>query len=374
MFITLDEDSLKLPELSLELIFAILLLLPVKSLIRFKSVCKSWLAMISDPQFAKKHLSLLTKDDTIDPWRIMIRYPYHDLKSCSLHSIFHEPYGYAVDLDFPLKRLRRDVVIVGSCDGLVCISFSEGQIDILYIWNPSTRESHILPSFGKGLNRGISYGFGYDSSNDDYKVVRVAFVNGPHEVKVYSLRTDSWRRIQDFPNDLIEYNCMESGQLVNGSLNWASANPSNHSWVITGFDLGEETYREIPQPDYGKKVFGLSVRALRGCLCAVCDFAFTIAEFWVMKEYGVKESWTKLVTIPYWRMQKPVCCSGPLWYLKDGRILVDFTGEFVLYDLAEHTFNHRPIYGIHDFHQAEIYLESLVSPNAFMKVPIDLNE
>ena len=38
MFITLDEDSLKLPELPLELIFAILLLLPVKSLIRFKSV------------------------------------------------------------------------------------------------------------------------------------------------------------------------------------------------------------------------------------------------------------------------------------------------------------------------------------------------
>ncbi|XP_057486039.1 F-box/kelch-repeat protein At3g23880-like [Actinidia eriantha] len=372
--ITLDEESFELPLLPPELIVEILLFLPVKSLIRFKSVCKSWQTMISKPQFAKKHLSLATKDDIINPWRIIIRYPYHDLKSCSLHSIFHEPQSYVVDLDYPLKRLRRDVRIVGSCDGLVCISFFENLIDIIYIWNPSTRETHILPSYGRGFNFSISYGFGYDSSNDDYKVVRVAFVNGPLEVKVYSLRTDSWRRIQDFPSNLINFHSTECGQLVNGSLNWAATHPTNQSWVIIALDLGQETYREIPQPNYGKELFGISVRALRGSLCVVCNDAFTSADLWVMKEYGVTDSWTKLVSIPYIFMQEPVLCSGPLWYLKDGGILVDFDGLFVLYDLVEHTIQHPLIYGIHDFHQAELYLESLVSPHAFMKVPIDLNE
>ncbi|GFY85211.1 hypothetical protein Acr_03g0019850 [Actinidia rufa] len=330
--------------------------------------------MISEPKFAKKHLNFLSKDETIKPWKIMIQSPYDYLKSCSLHSIFHKPYGYAVDLDYPLKSLRWGVRIVGSCDGLVCISFFKDLTDIIYIWNPSTRESHILPSLGKVINLGISYGFGYDSSNDDYKVVRGTFVNGPREVKVYSLRTDSWRRIQDFPSTLINFHSMESGQLVNGSLNWAATNPSIHSWVIPSLDLGKETYREIPQPNYGKEFTRLSVRALRGRLCVVCDDVCTFADLWVMEEYGMKESWTKLVSIPTWRMHRSLLSSGPWWYLKDDGILLNFSGKFVLYDLVEHTFKHPLIYGLHQFHQAEIYLESLVSPYTFMKVPIDRKE
>ncbi|KAI8528020.1 hypothetical protein RHMOL_Rhmol12G0118800 [Rhododendron molle] len=202
----------------------------------FRSVCESWRTIIHEPQFVKKHLSLATKDDNINNWGVITHYQYQDPKSCSLRSIFHEPYGRAVDLYYPFKNLQRGVGIVGSCDGLVCSYDIERTFDKFYIWNPSTRESLILPSFGEGANFGSSDGFGYDSSNDDYQVIRVAFVKAPLEVKVYSLKTDSWRRIEDFPNNLKMSQPMESSKLVNGSIHWSAANLSDNSWVIIALD------------------------------------------------------------------------------------------------------------------------------------------
>ncbi|XP_028058836.1 F-box/kelch-repeat protein At3g23880-like [Camellia sinensis] len=197
---------------------------------------------------------------------------YRSLKSCFLHLIVHEPYVNMVCLDYPSKTLLQDVGIGGSCDGMV---------------------------------------------------VRIGFANGSLEVKIYSLRTNSWKKIQDFPSNIIGFHSMDSGKLVNGSLNWVGTNPSNQSWV--------------------------------------------------MNEYGRKESWTKFVCMPYLPKKILVLFSQPLWYLKDGGMLVNCTGTLVLCDLIEHTFKQPVIYGVPYFHQVEVYVESLVSPNAFMKMPTDLN-
>jgi len=47
-----------------ELIIEILLRLPVKSLIRFKCVSKSWFCLISDPHFANSHFQLTAPTHT----------------------------------------------------------------------------------------------------------------------------------------------------------------------------------------------------------------------------------------------------------------------------------------------------------------------
>src|SRR3954466_4024546 len=44
--------------LPLELIIEILLKLPVKTLLRFRCVCKSWLSLISNNSFATSHFEL----------------------------------------------------------------------------------------------------------------------------------------------------------------------------------------------------------------------------------------------------------------------------------------------------------------------------
>lgn len=78
----------------------------------------------------------------------------------------------------------------------------------LVLRNPSTRESRELPEspieFPTCSHKCLSsvYGFGYDSFADDYKLVRVvtfATERFETEVKLYSLGTNSWKRIEDFP-------------------------------------------------------------------------------------------------------------------------------------------------------------------------------
>jgi F-box interacting protein len=79
------------------------------------------------------------------------------------------------------------------------------------LWNPSTREHqrlHVMPvEDPKGdvkPRRFTFYRFGYDPISDDYKVVTMGQSVGRNvffsaEVKVYSLKTNSWRGIKNTP-------------------------------------------------------------------------------------------------------------------------------------------------------------------------------
>ena len=62
------------PFLPVELVVEILSRLPVKSLLLFKSVCKSWKTLISDPKFAQTHIWNVIADPTITHQRIFF-YP-----------------------------------------------------------------------------------------------------------------------------------------------------------------------------------------------------------------------------------------------------------------------------------------------------------
>ncbi|XP_071687397.1 probable F-box protein At3g25550 [Rutidosis leptorrhynchoides] len=89
----------------------ILARLDVKDVVRCKSVCKSWYDLISSTYFVKSHLK---------------------------HSYIkkHE-HGYL------RVAFRGGFSLVGSCDGLVCISSNDD--DQLLLTNPSTREVRKLP-------------------------------------------------------------------------------------------------------------------------------------------------------------------------------------------------------------------------------------
>ncbi|RHN66454.1 putative F-box domain-containing protein [Medicago truncatula] len=58
--ITNNVTLTSLPSLPFDLVPEILCRLPVKSLLQFRCVCKSWKSLISDPKFAKKHLHMFT--------------------------------------------------------------------------------------------------------------------------------------------------------------------------------------------------------------------------------------------------------------------------------------------------------------------------
>ncbi|PHT68153.1 hypothetical protein T459_27640 [Capsicum annuum] len=241
------------PTLPLELVTEILSRLPIKTLLKFKCVSKSWLALISSPEFVKFHLSLNTNNKEYThhkflmncrpsynfkdcSYKVLMNYhPTYNFKDCSLSSLYNESSTEAKELDYPMKsysmhrRVPYGDSIVGSANGLICLVIGKTKF---FLWNPSIRKYQQLPdpktsvrcfprrAYGFGYDefhdytpRG-PYGFGYDEFHDDYKVV--CFSNDvlhddgscELEVKIYSLKSDSWRRVDDCPCP--EYGVKES--------------------------------------------------------------------------------------------------------------------------------------------------------------------
>ena len=105
--------------LSEEMVFLILSYLPVISLLRCKSVCKTWLSIIESPQFVKAQLANSKKKQASvlkasDDWRVLSMDTEEDSVELKLPSCLEGKVGY-----------------MRSCNGLVCLS-NEG-CDIICI-------------------------------------------------------------------------------------------------------------------------------------------------------------------------------------------------------------------------------------------------
>ncbi|CAI8592552.1 unnamed protein product [Vicia faba] len=74
------------------------------------------------------------------------------------------------------------------------------------------------------------------------------------QVKIHTLGTHSWRRIQDFPPCMVP--CGEPGITVSRTVNWFAYSDAilSSSQAIVSLDLETESYRQISQSDYGIQV------------------------------------------------------------------------------------------------------------------------
>ena len=341
-----------------ELIVDILSRLPVKSLCRFKCVSKPWRTLISHPDFVKTHLHraqfkrlILTSGD-------------------SLYSIDHETSFenevVAVALDyFPLDQNHHQfyhIAIIGSCNGLLCLKL---QPDTFFVFNPATHESAQIPDAPTpyGFDQAIlAYGFGYAPSIDDYKLVKA--VNAPL-VAVFSLKTGAWKLVEGFhyekPTEVWE-GPLPCGTHLNGALHWVFKLCGRNECVIAAFDLETDTFREMPVPAIS--VSGFSTGFLKGCLCLMdLDFGLRRRDIWIMKEYGVGKSWTKILIVDPCYVVKPLC----LW--KKSQILMTIDrnenqnqNELVLCNPKDGTCKNFEVVDTPFLFYADTYVESLVSP------------
>lgn len=358
-------NLLQIAHLPEEIIQDILLRLPVKSLLKSRCVSKSWLSLISSPQFVKTHLKLSAENADYANHRIIFTFtnPCFNLKQCSVSSLMFKPRTVTSNIDYPNKSPYKAVWVVGSCNGIICVAIDEKDI---FLWNPSTRKSKELPPVGVEMKQGFYYmwGFGFSESDDDYKVVGVfcAYGNGcvlESMVMIYSLRTDSWKRIEDFscgiPFD-------DTGRFASGKLHFAATSTVefNSRWNIVSLDLKSEAYGTVEQPDYGESCSSSSLGLLGGCLSVLCDYQNTRADVWVMKEYGVKESWTRVASIPYFNDHERFLYSNPLLIMPNGEILLVFRTRLVVYNPKDNCFRRPRISNFHSSLEVDIYFESLV--------------
>ncbi|XP_058213033.1 F-box protein CPR1-like [Rhododendron vialii] len=363
-----------LPDLPHKVIYNILSRLPVKSLCRFKSVSKPWLALINDPHFIKSHLHQSMQSNTNQKLIVVPQYNRGHKSPISFYSMdYQAPDPTIAKLEMPWKYC--DVDIWGSFNGVLLVGIDEE----LRLWNPSIGMYQKISPLRSSSCFQTVYGLAYDSINDDFKVVGVVkrdVPSMPPPVHVFSSKLSSWKSIGDF-----DYHCgLYNGTprcVLNGSPHWVTSSyphKDRHNFHIVCFDVMEEKFKDVPMPTYevGCDFFNLGV--LDGCLCVVdCRHHFDI---WVMKEYGVKESWAKLFVVPNVPRNVPGALFSEYYQLlcfaKDGEVVLRLQLEkkkkleeslkLVIYNPKQKTKRigmpqDWQLFGV------TVYVESLVSPH-----------
>ncbi|CAI9282362.1 unnamed protein product [Lactuca saligna] len=358
-----------------DIIEAILRRLPEKSLGRFKSVSKQWCSLISDPQFIKTHLhqhshhktsKLILVSDTKCLYSV-------DINEIVPHLKFDDIPATGNEITFRPPSIRWEGIL-GSCNGLV---LAIDEYDRLYLMNPTTRKISKLPlsPFALPISESFEmYGFGYDSSTDDYKVIAISFWDTDNEhnpdctdmfVNVYTLSNNSWRKLPNSPYDHAVGHLV-SGVLVNGSLHWLTSTRPNYSSTIIAFNLANEKFKEIELPDSidnYKAVFNELV-VIGGKLCLFNQLG---NDLWVMEEYGVGVSWTK-VSIHGVDIDnvKPICSVED----SNRDIVMGDEDGVIIYNVDERVCrNVRILRGPTRFTIGGTYVESLVLPTYIREIP-----
>ncbi|KAK9048625.1 hypothetical protein SSX86_032410 [Deinandra increscens subsp. villosa] len=276
-----------------EITEAILSLLPAKTLGRLKSVSKTWDSLISNPQFVKTHLD---QNHHKTP-RKLILIPFdHSPFSLDVSEFLPSPRNSDDDISATGKGMNFPIMcrfIWGSCNGLV---LAEDETDTNFFINPTTKEIWNVPPspFALPITEGFDmmYGFGYDSSTDDYKVVSISYLDGPDLfVSVYSLGSNSWKKLRNYPFD----GDLPNVVLVNENLNWLTSPRANGSPpTLLAFSLATEEFNKIELPSSGSIENDVPVLFAVGGKLGVFGAVQVVNESWVMEEYGVAGSWTRL--------------------------------------------------------------------------------
>ncbi|KAL7154629.1 hypothetical protein ABFS83_03G014000 [Erythranthe nasuta] len=357
-----------------EIIEDILYRLPIKSLLRFKCVSPSWRSLISSKQFIKTHLQRSKKIESFADKRI-ISICKGRLKACSMSSLFTEPVTRAFFFNFFPLNISRDIVIVDSCNGLICVLVDACRFFLL---NPSTREFKELPDFFTGTtcpkNVGSirAYGFGFDESSGDYKVYAVSYMRlvigsnatFPSIARVYSLKADSWGRNLFF-KDVYMFG---SAKFVSGKFHWMTVFKRNSKWEVVCFDLKSETFGTVKQPSCMEGYYKPTLAVLEGCLCVFSDYAPIIRfDIWIWNEYGVEDSWSKYVAISYPSIScvpllpKAYNLVTPLFVLPSGEVLFTYGLDFLIYNKKDNCARQQRTVDFDRVRATEVYTESLVS-------------
>ncbi|CAI9765276.1 unnamed protein product [Fraxinus pennsylvanica] len=325
--IATSTSGLKLPilELPVHIIVDILSRIPLKDILRCRCVCKTILKLLKDPYFAEVHLAraLTTTSNLIirehgSKWGSLYFFTFDlgeaGLSSCCgadwmSHSYLRHLHPLSrINFDFSFRG--RNLAFIGSCNGLLCLYYNSQSKPFYSICNPILQEYTELPDLAASTPSYIYSNlsaFGFCPRTKQYKVIRFLWPTSVDPLTsiqssgmvadIHTLGSDSWRRIEN-PVWLKQ---QAFDPFVNGALHWITTS-HKPSELISSFDLETEQFRLLPPPPhfslhYVKNVSWINIGVLRECLCLCYIYEDAQFEAWVMKKYGVKESWTKKFSI-----------------------------------------------------------------------------
>ncbi|KAF8011772.1 hypothetical protein BT93_I0036 [Corymbia citriodora subsp. variegata] len=218
----------------------------------------------------------------------------------------------------------------------------------------------------------IALGFGFDARSNDHKIVILYDGNVQRletRVQIYSLRTDSWRSLEC---EVPAFCRNTSSVFLNGNLHWLVPKHDDMWWEtgyrsIALFDVVNEVFDEMVPSEKFLHVISVSSQAVLSVLndlLAVCTsreetvghpetlLCFSV---WVMREYGVPDSWTELYCF-----QTSEQVLGVDGFTRNGDLLLKIDGAKRLSrNPITGQFTNLPLRTHRDFYTV---VESLVSP------------
>ncbi|KAE8674675.1 Detected protein of unknown function [Hibiscus syriacus] len=363
----------ELPEM---FVLDILSKLLVKSLTRFRCVCKPWSSSFETPYFITKHHQNNLKNNNLNLL----------LKLC--HGDTHDDIHYFSQLSTEKDqnfRVRHNIhlpffenfvhapLVQGPCNGILCLVDPVVGHNVA-LWNPSTREFKILPQSTVQRPPGLEYtsfhclGFGYDSQADDFKVVIFVsncftweneegmsiYSHSINQVELYSLKSDSWKEIS-YPGVHALASTLFNNY-VNGFIYWQIFGSDN---LILSFDMVSEKFSTSPLPESGRSLeqYYLELLDFNGLLGVIfypiegLDKSF---DLWVMNG-----SWTKQFSV-----ESVLGLERPLGFWKNGELFLESSDqELVLFDLSIQELRNLGIHAYQKTMHITTYVESLVPLN-----------
>ncbi|GMQ11323.1 hypothetical protein CsSME_00053989 [Camellia sinensis var. sinensis] len=298
-----------------EMVVEILQRLPTKSLIQFRSVSKSWNSLITSPNFINSHLNHSLTSNTYKnsydnlPLLIVrqcISVPPPRTEHYKLCIDTEEAFDEYKQLEFPFKTCRLNFFFaIGSAKGLFCFF----EQDRYFLWNPSIRKSMAIPkpTIKTSFHR---HGFGFDPRNNDYKVVRIDnFYPTKDEptthIEVYSLNAGLWKMsstaINSYPDGITLGYTERFASYLEGAVHFVANMKKSNDPLILSFDLSDEVFQTmmLPNGKVGVRT-EMSTSVFGGLLSLLC-YEYTAVNkscsIWIMKEYGVVDSWCKQFTV-----------------------------------------------------------------------------
>ncbi|KAG5563368.1 hypothetical protein RHGRI_005949 [Rhododendron griersonianum] len=303
--------------------------LPVKSLLRFKSVCKTWYALPTNPSFIASHLKHSNNCNTLASWNANIG-PIFGLRGFNIFTSRSMLAFQPVNLNFGFQR-KPDLVL-GPCDGLFCLYWKPDlrdypQLPTIALWNPATRAFSILPTSEldhppyKTVDTCL-VGFGFDLATKSTKVVKfVSFDTATRYgriincAEVYDLGSGSWRvlHVDDTAQGVFDLDdpthCMYDNN--DGVFHWHAyrsrgrrvVSPPN--WLgmsvellVLSFDMSRELFRVTLMPDK----YNLLMRPHHAEFHVECQLSLLRDSLAV--NFSVRETVAGHGTVEIWVMKK----------------------------------------------------------------------
>ncbi|OIT35190.1 f-boxkelch-repeat protein [Nicotiana attenuata] len=280
-----------------EIIIDILSRLPVKTLLQFRCVCKAWRKLISKPKFIATHFlhsSSLQPSTGSLPLLLHARHLESSDHLLSLINLSPES-SSVVELDNPYPFFLHNILVAGSCNGIVCL-FQAPLGDAIVLWNPAMRQSRNVPLSKSqpiiGTHSFVSIGFAYDSQKNDFLVLSLKSF-GPEtmiadEVEMYSTKSCSWERV---PNEMgfrvVRLSC---NLIIKGVPYWSALLDDPYG-VLVYFDVSKRVLDKLPMPRVRLEIQGhlVNLEDSLGILLWDKTDKYNV-EIWVMDD---EDGWTK---------------------------------------------------------------------------------